>query len=120
AIRSLIKTMLTKDGHTVEETGEPEEVLPKLEQGAYDIIFLDIHMPGMNGIELYETIIQKQPEMTGKVIFVTGDTSSHDIRDYLIQHRLSYINKPFDQATLKIRVNEIQTNIQIEKNDSAT
>ncbi|TFG45817.1 MAG: response regulator, partial [Dehalococcoidia bacterium] len=104
SVRAFIKTILTKNGHTAEGTGNPEEVLSILEQDAYDIIFLDVRMPGISGIELYDRIIQRQPTMKNKVIFVTGDTSSLDVKAYLANHNLLYITKPFDRKTLEDKV----------------
>jgi PAS domain S-box-containing protein len=56
AIRMLISRTLANSGHTVEATGRPEEVLQKLSSCCYDMIIMDIRMPGMNGMELYRSI----------------------------------------------------------------
>ena len=78
-----------------------------LEQGSYDVIFLDIRMPGMSGMELYDRIIRKQPELTGKVIFITGDTSDASVRENLVSHNLTYMTKPFDRKTIEEKVNAL-------------
>ncbi len=79
-------------------------VLQKLEQASYDLICLDSRMPGMSGIRLYEIIISKWPELADKVIFITGDTSDNGIEEYLNNHNLLYITKPFDRKTLEDKV----------------
>ena len=100
AIRTLVSKILATSGHTVDTTGEPEVVLLKLENTSYDVVILDMRMPDMSGMELYAKIIEKHPELTRKVIFITGDTSDLDVRDYLNQNDLPYISKPFDRETL--------------------
>lgn len=107
AIRSLIKTILTRKGHTVEETGKPDEVFIKLEQASYDIILLDIRMPGMSGIELYKNVIKKYPKLGDRFVFITGDTSDSETMAFLNYQNLSYIAKPFSREALEEKVNWI-------------
>jgi PAS domain S-box-containing protein len=105
AIRSLVSKILTTSGHTVDTIGDPDVVLLKLENISYDVVIVDIRMPGMSGMELYDKITEKHPELARKVIFITGDTSDLNVGDYLNQHDLPYISKPFDRATLLQKVN---------------
>jgi DNA-binding response OmpR family regulator len=64
-------------------------------------------MPGMSGMELYNNIIAKHPELSGKFIFITGDTSDQTTRAFLEQNNLPYINKPFDRNALIRKVNSL-------------
>ncbi|MEA2121572.1 MAG: hypothetical protein EGMGGAKC_00893 [Dehalococcoides mccartyi] len=64
-------------------------------------------MPGMSGTELYNKIITSRPELTGHVVFITGDTSDAKVRDYLDNHDIPYVAKPFDMALLKIAMKTI-------------
>jgi PAS domain S-box-containing protein len=107
AIRKLVSTILAKNGHTVETTGNAEEALSKLDSKSYDAVLMDIRMPGMSGPELYNNIIVKHPKLSSKCIFLTGDTSDSNTRDFLEQNGLPYITKPFDRETLTQRVNDI-------------
>gem|GEM_PF-645891 len=107
AVRSLLRIILTQDGHRVAECENPEKALEKLKDHTYDIIFLDIRMPGMSGTELYNKIITSRPELTGHVVFITGDTSDAKVRDYLDNHDIPYVAKPFDMALLKIAMKTI-------------
>jgi PAS domain S-box-containing protein len=107
AVRSLLKIILRQDGHKVDECENPEKALEKLKENTYDIIFLDIRMPGMSGTELYKNIISNWPKLTGHIIFITGDTSDAKVRDYLDNHDIPYVTKPFDMSLLKIAINKI-------------
>ncbi len=106
-IRSFVRKMLTSNGHVVEESANPANALESLSKGKFDAVLLDVRMPGMSGIELFDIISTRWPEMAHRVIFITGDTNDADIRQYVTTNNLPYIAKPFDQATLKIRVNAI-------------
>jgi CheY-like chemotaxis protein len=67
---------------------------------------MDIHMPGLSGIELYRQIIEKYPELTKKFIFITGDSSDQNTRAFLRRNNLSYIAKPFERTELLQKVKE--------------
>ncbi len=80
--------------------------MPKVESTDYDAIIMDIHMPGLSGIELYRQIIEKYPELTKKFIFITGDSSDQNTRAFLRRNNLSYIAKPFERTELLQKVKE--------------
>jgi CheY-like chemotaxis protein len=106
-IRKLVSTILAKSGHTIETTGDAREALVKMDSTSYDVVLMDIRMPGMDGIELYNDIKPRRPELTGRFIFITGDTSDENTKTFLDQNGLSYITKPFDMGTLTQKVNNI-------------
>jgi CheY-like chemotaxis protein len=105
AIRLLVSTVLTQSEYAVDATGDAGEALAKLERTSYDIVLMDIRMPGVSGMELYARVIDKHPELTGKVIFMTGDSSDSTTRAFLEENKLAFLTKPFDIATLLEKVN---------------
>jgi CheY-like chemotaxis protein len=105
AIRLLVSTILSQSECAVDATGDAGEALTKLESTSYDIVLMDIRMPGMSGMELYAKVIDKHPELTGKVIFMTGDSSDLTTRAFLEQNSLTFLTKPFDIDTLLKKVN---------------
>jgi CheY-like chemotaxis protein len=106
-IRGLIKKTLTQTGHSVDTSGDPKEALDKLAGATYDVLFLDIRMPGMSGIDLYALIQEKAPAMANRIIFITGDTMGIDVKAFLVQNNLAYLSKPFDLEGLKEKVDII-------------
>jgi hypothetical protein len=54
---------------------------------------------------IISSFLEAHPELAGKFIFITGDTSDTNTREFLEQNKLSYITKPFDRETLLKRVN---------------
>ena len=61
-------------------------------------LLLDVHMPEMNGVELYETLTAGRPELP--VIMMTGRDDAQT--RHLLQRvsTVAVLNKPFDQALL--------------------
>ncbi|MBI2412117.1 MAG: response regulator [Deltaproteobacteria bacterium] len=61
----------------------------------YDIILLDIKMPGMNGVELYRDIKQNKPYLAQNIIFLTGDTVTEETESFIKLTRCASLSKPF-------------------------
>lgn len=69
-IRTGLRDVLTKDGHSVIDVGSGEEALVALASTTYDAAVVDIRMPGMSGIELLHAIRDRWPHVA--VIILTG------------------------------------------------
>ncbi len=107
SVRTLIDKILTHEGHFVVQVDNPKDTLEILNGSQFDVVLLDIRLPGVSGLELYENISQTRPELKDKVIFITGDTSDVKVREYLAEHHANWINKPFDRATFLKKFNEV-------------
>lgn len=93
-IRQLLDEALMSLGYTVKAVESAEHGLTSVEQDRYDLILLDLRMPGMGGSEFFRTIDQRYPELTSRVIFMTGDAASPDIRRFLKTARRPILSKP--------------------------
>lgn len=100
-ILELIKNGLQKDRHLVTAYASAEQVpLDKL--GGYDLILLDVMMPGMDGV----TFCEKIRSMTDSpIIFLTAKTMENDMILGLGAGADDYLTKPFRIAELRARVN---------------
>ncbi|HTM57167.1 MAG TPA: sigma-54 dependent transcriptional regulator [Candidatus Udaeobacter sp.] len=75
-IRLMLGQVLRKEGHTVAEAGSSEQALEQLEQRRFDVVLLDINLPGMSGLDALVQIHELSPETA--VIMITGeDHSTH-------------------------------------------
>jgi PAS domain S-box-containing protein len=106
-IRRALERVLSQEGHTVETISSAETALKLLKDKKYDLILLDIKMPGMNGIAFYHNMKDIAPGMQKKVVCITGDTISPDNKAFLRETGISYIAKPFGIDVLMERVNEV-------------
>lgn len=69
-ITFIIKKGLEKEGFKVEAKEDPKKALKEYEPGKYDLLLLDIRMPGMTGFELYKEI--RKIDRKVKVCFITA------------------------------------------------
>jgi CheY-like chemotaxis protein len=92
---------LGQEGHQIIAQTDAREVLKRLQKESYDLIMMDIKMPVMDGMELYQKIKQLEPSLADKVVFITGDVIGKETYSFLKSTGLTYITKPFDANQLK-------------------
>jgi CheY-like chemotaxis protein len=100
-VRQLLSRVLTDEGHQVETVDNAEDALKKIKNERYHLILLDIKMPGMGGMELYQRIQKIAKSIADRVVFVTGDVRGADTEKFLEETKAPYITKPFDARLLK-------------------
>lgn len=99
-VGSLIERAL-KASHDVELAANGLEALALVtSQPAYDIIFCDLTMPHMTGIELYQRVLGEQPEVAERFVFMTGGAtgSAEEFLERLPNEKLA---KPFSVRALQ-------------------
>src|SRR5262245_29631668 len=96
--RERIRTMLRDESHVeiAGECGDGAEAVDAIGKLAPDLLFLDVQMPGMNGLEVLRALDRERIPL---VIFVTA-YDQHAIKAFEV-HALDYLLKPFKQARLK-------------------
>jgi len=96
-----------KDEYHVTKASSVKEAELELERTHFNLILLDIEMPGMNGLELYAQML-KQPAMkTIPVIFVTADRASAVVKKAVEMGAAGYIVKPYDATALVQKVQSV-------------
>jgi signal transduction histidine kinase/HPt (histidine-containing phosphotransfer) domain-containing protein/BarA-like signal transduction histidine kinase len=99
-------SVLHKLGYRADIANNGLEVLKALEQKAYDILFLDVQMPEMDGLEAARRICQRWPaEKRPCIIAMTGNALMGDREKCLQAGMDDYISKP-------VRVGELQSALQ--------
>jgi PAS domain S-box-containing protein len=101
SIRDFMKKVLEASGHRVDTVANGALALDIIESNRYDLLMLDIKMPGMNGIELYHHLKKTRPEMVKKIIFVTGDILGAGTREFIDRSKVRYITKPISIRKLE-------------------
>ncbi len=69
--------------------------LERLRDRTCDLIVSDVKMPELDGPGLYRELERRDPGLVRRVIFLTGDTLSPEINEFLEKTRLLSLNKPF-------------------------
>ncbi|UCH50515.1 MAG: PAS domain S-box protein [Chloroflexota bacterium] len=103
-VRDIANRVLTGEGHKVETIHTADEALKKIEGHKYDLILLDIKMPGMNGMELYKRIQKIDKSLAQGVVFITGDVMGADTEKFLSDNKVAHIEKPFSAEELSSEV----------------
>lgn len=106
-IASLIKHNLQKEGFEVECFLNPEEFLQKYKKENFDLLILDLMLPGMNGLEILRLIKTSPEKSNTPVIILTARDMEGDKVLGLELGADDYITKPFNIRELIARVKAI-------------
>ncbi len=100
--QTVVEGILEKMGFSIAMANDGEEVMTFLEQQPYDLIFMDIQMPNMDGITATKEIIQKYGNDTKPIIVaMTANAMSGVREEYLSVGMDDYISKPFNLGDLE-------------------
>ena len=96
AIRTVLSLMLRADGHTIQAEADGLQALKSCRNQQFDLVFCDLFMPGMEGLETIRALRKEFPQL--KVVAMSGDASSYG-GDLLHVARLmgaaAILEKPF-------------------------
>ena len=93
--RRVVRDMLTVAGATMDEAHDAESGLRMIEERQYDIVLMDLRMPGMDGLTAIKHIRARKDEKASvPVIVVTADTALDICRDCIDQGADEVILKP--------------------------
>jgi two-component system, OmpR family, KDP operon response regulator KdpE len=104
-LRSVLRTSLSACGFAVEEAGSAEKALEIIPQRAFDIVLLDINMPGMGGLEACRRLRALTPHLG--IVMVTVRDAESDIVLALDAGADDYITKPFRFGELVARLRAV-------------
>ena len=97
-VRESLSEWFLEDGYKVETAENAVEALHKINKTRFDIYFLDIKMPGMDGMELHRRI--REIDSQAMVIIITAYGAVDTAVQALKEGAFDYITKPFDPDTL--------------------
>jgi DNA-binding NtrC family response regulator len=107
ALRGLIRQVLLKAGHTVLDTGDPDEAIQLCQRHPGDIaLFItDMVLPKLSGPQVAERVLQLRPGM--RVIYTSGYPGKSSIPNRLRQYGTTFFEKPFTPDTLVRKVRAV-------------
>lgn len=80
-------------GHTIDAAQTAENAITKLEEGEYDVILLDMVMPGMSGVDLLAEIKKRKLGGSPKCIMLSNQSEESDKTSALREGAIGYIVK---------------------------
>ncbi len=104
-IRAGLTDLFVFHGYEVESVADGPGGLEKAIGGTFDLIVLDVMLPGMNGFEICNRI--RAQDRDQPIILLTAKTSDEDIVRGLTLGADDYITKPFSVAQLVLRVQAV-------------
>ncbi len=105
AIRTGLMDVLVFHGYDVDYADDGNEGLAKALSGRFDLILLDVMLPGVDGFEICERIRRQDREQP--IIMLTAKTGDDDVIQGLSLGADDYVAKPFSVAQLVLRVQAV-------------
>jgi two-component system, NtrC family, response regulator HydG len=102
SIRDTCQQTLSRKGYTVDTAENGENGLEALEKKSYDLVILDLKMPGLNGIEVLKKIKEFDSEIA--VIVITGYATIESAVEAMKYGAYDFIPKPFTPESLRMIV----------------
>ena len=102
-VRESLREWFIEDGYPVDTAADAREALKKIEEAVWDILLLDIKMPGMDGLELQQKVRTILPDAI--IIIITAYASVDTAVQALKDGAYDYITKPFDPDDLQHIIN---------------
>ncbi len=103
--RSVLKRRFERRGFDVTEAESGLIAIDLIDQMPFDLVLLDVMMPGIDGMETLKRIRSRKSASSLPVIMVTAKSESDNIVDALEQGANDYVTKPVDFAVALARVN---------------
>lgn len=94
--------------HDVEVANDGQEALAAVQKGArFDVIFSDVTMPEMSGIELFEELQRIAPDQAQHFVFLTGGAFSSGTQHRLDALGIRQLEKPVDVTALRAMISQV-------------
>jgi len=103
-IRLGCQRALRSEGYKVDTAADGEEGLQALASSEYDLVLLDMMMPGIGGLEMLERIRELDPNLV--CVVITGYATVELAVEAIKRGAYDFIAKPFDSDTLLLTVNQ--------------
>lgn len=100
----LLQTILQDEGYDTEIADNPQKGLELLTKNKYQVLLLDIMMPGMDGFQMLEEIKKNDNLKKLHVIIISAKTDSWSIKNAMDRGAFDYLTKPINIQDIKNKV----------------
>ncbi len=106
-VRKLANEILSSQGYTIIPASGPEQALEQLVNytGPLDLLLTDIIMPGLNGKELYQRLVEQRPLL--RVLYMSGYSEDIIAHHGVLDPNIQLLAKPFAVKALLKKVREV-------------
>jgi signal transduction histidine kinase/ActR/RegA family two-component response regulator len=106
-VAALIGDVLREAGMEVDVLTDGAKAVDQAQRCSYDLAVCDVRMPEMDGPQFFAALEEAHSPLREHILFVTGDGIAPRTHDFLVQHRLPYLAKPFRVEELCHAVNQL-------------
>jgi DNA-binding NtrC family response regulator len=110
-LRQTLVRRFERQGLKVIAAASAEEALKKAEEARFDVAILDLHLPGLNGIELLNRLKELQPEL--EALMLTAHSSVETAVLAMKSGAYDYLLKPFHLPELDVHVQKAYEKVQL-------
>src|SRR5579863_701159 len=104
-IRESLQELLAAEGYALDSAPNAEAGLKKVEERLFDLVLLDINLPGRNGLDVLKLVKRDSPDTA--VIMITAYDSSQVAFQASREGADSYITKPWDNDKLLLEISNL-------------
>jgi DNA-binding NtrC family response regulator len=114
-MRQDLSRLFRKQGHEVTAAVSGEDALNKAAHARFDVALLDLHLPGISGIDLLTKLKEQQPEL--EALMLTAHSSIETAVEAMRRGAYDYLTKPFRAADLEIHVQKAFEKVQLQRRE---
>jgi DNA-binding NtrC family response regulator len=114
-LRQDLTQLFRKQGYEVTAAASGEDALSKAARARFDVALLDLHLPGISGIEVLAQLKERQPEL--EALMLTAHSSIETAVEAMRRGAYDYLTKPFRAADLEIHVQKAFEKVQLQRRE---
>jgi len=111
-IRQTLGDLLRDEGHTIKTAESGEICIQQISDEIFDLVFLDVKLPGMDGLETLKQIRQLSPSLTVMMMSGQSDLSTAVLATKLGAH--NFLEKPLNPERVLIEVDHLATQLSLQ------
>ncbi|OUR94939.1 hypothetical protein A9Q81_14335 [Gammaproteobacteria bacterium 42_54_T18] len=111
----IVCRIITSMGHDTVHAESGEEAVSLFNEGQYDLILMDVEMPGINGFEATQLIRKASPDLWVPIIFLSANTADTYLTIGIEAGGDDYLSKPVKPAVLKAKIQAMSRIAQMQE-----
>lgn len=105
-MRDLFTRVLKLKGYLVTTVDSGKEAVEKVKEEEFNIAFVDVIMPEMDGVETFKAIKEVNPKV--HIVMMTGFAVEDKIKEAMRQGAIDYLYKPFDIVEIMTVIGKVE------------